>query len=118
LGKGTVAMLAKFTLNAQTMTTLSSPSADHVSAIWCPHSGTKSRGSFSLTASAAQGSLHTFLLLDDFYKKSQSAILPLYRQYKHISGWSYHVTGDRESIRHTAEFRSQEEAVRWTGSPA
>jgi hypothetical protein len=68
------------------MPSLSSSSANHVSAVWCPHSGAKSRCSFSLTASAAQGSLHTVLLLGDFHKKSQSDILPLYRQQKHISG--------------------------------
>jgi hypothetical protein len=76
----------EFTLNAQTMTTFSSSGANHVSTVWCPHSGTKTRGSFSLTTSAAQCPLHSVLLLDDFYKKSESLILPLFRQYKHISG--------------------------------
>jgi hypothetical protein len=64
-------------LNAQTITSLFSPSPDHVSTIWCPHSGAKPRGSFSLAASAAQRSLHTLVLLGDFYKKSQSNILSL-----------------------------------------
>jgi hypothetical protein len=59
------------------MTTSFSPGSDHVSSGWCLHSGTKTRSSFSLTASAAQGSLHTLLLLGDFYKKLQSAIVSL-----------------------------------------
>jgi hypothetical protein len=76
----------EFTLNTQTTTTFSSSGANHVSTFWCPHSGTKPRGSFSLTTSAAQCPLHTFLLLADFYKKSQSLMLLLLRQSKHISG--------------------------------
>jgi hypothetical protein len=77
LGNATVTLLAQSFLNTQTMASFFSPSADHVSAVWCPHSGAKTRGSFSLTASAAQGSLHTSLLLGDFYKNSQSDIVSL-----------------------------------------
>lgn len=69
--------IACFVLNAQTVTPLSSSSANHVSAVWCPHPGAKTRGSFSLTASAAQCSFHTVLLLGDFYKNSQSLIVSL-----------------------------------------
>jgi hypothetical protein len=68
------------------MTPSFSSGVDHVSSVWCPHSGAKSRGSFSLTAGAAQGALHTVLLLGDFYKKSQSVILSLYWQNNRISG--------------------------------
>ncbi len=66
-------------LNAETMTPLSSSCANYVSSIRCPHPRTKSRSSFSLTASATQSSLHTVLLLGDFYKKSQSRILSDFR---------------------------------------
>jgi hypothetical protein len=57
------------------MTAFFSPRPDHVSSGWCLHPGTKARGSFSFTASAAQGSLHIVLRLGDFYKKLQSTIL-------------------------------------------
>jgi hypothetical protein len=69
--------IARSVLNSQTVTALFSSGANHVSAVWRPHPGAKTRGSFSLTASSAQCSFHTVLLLGDFYKNSQSLILSL-----------------------------------------
>jgi hypothetical protein len=80
LGKATAVIIAEFTLHAQPVPSFSSSGANHISTVWCPHSCPKSRGSFSLAASASQCPLHIFLLLPDFHKKSQSLILPLYRQ--------------------------------------
>jgi hypothetical protein len=51
-----------FLLNAKTITSLFPASLNHVATIRCPHSGTKTRCSFSLTVGAAQGSLHNFVL--------------------------------------------------------
>jgi hypothetical protein len=59
------------------MTSPFSSSPDHISSGWCLHPSPKTRSSFSFTASAAQGSLHSLLLLGDFYKKLQSLSISL-----------------------------------------
>ncbi len=46
-------------LNAETMSSLSSTSFNHVLTIWSAHAGAETRGSFSFTVGAFQGALHS-----------------------------------------------------------